>query len=76
MMGDLNLKIYKNYMKEINGDYSAEKQDWLLSEQEKFQKYIDDKDVYDEKFNNGEIEQDDLQYIFLEKIIIVVQIIL
>lgn len=60
MMGDLNLKIYKNYMKEINGDYSVEKQDWLLSEQEKFQKYIDDKDVYDEKFNNGEIEQDDL----------------
>lgn len=76
MMGDLNLKIYKNYMKEINGDYLVEKQDWLLSEQEKFQKYIDDKDVYDEKFNNGEIEQDDLQYIFLEKIIIVVQIIL
>lgn len=57
--GDLNLKIYKNYMKEINGDYSAEKQDWLLSEQEKFQKYIDDKDEYDEKFNNGEIEQDE-----------------
>lgn len=54
--GDLKVNIYREYIDEVKGDYTEEKNNWLISESERFQKYLEDKTVYEEKYNNGEID--------------------
>ena len=54
----VRINVYKNYIKQIEGEYTQEKHDWLLSERERFEEAIDHKDEYEEKYHNREIEPD------------------
>ncbi len=54
--GDLNVKIYKEYMNELDGKYTNKKQQWIMSEQEKYQEYIEEKTIAEEKYDNDKID--------------------
>lgn len=56
-------KIYKYYIQQLEGQYTEEKYNWIISERDRLYNLIDSQDEFEEKYSNDEIEQEE----YLEK---------
>lgn len=54
--GKVRMKVYRYYIHQLEGDYTDEKHAWLLSERDRYQDVLQNKDTYEEQYYRGEIE--------------------
>lgn len=51
----VNKDVYNHYIEQVKGEYTEEKNEWLTGERDKAREYIENAQIYDDRYENGEI---------------------